>query len=65
MKLSRLEGRVVVPLDLPGSEGMPKAGDAQPTGTAPGGPVEDGTTEAPDPPNPDPIAPVEPPPPDQ
>ena len=52
-----------VPTDLPGSEGMPSAGDAQPTGTAPGQPIEGGTTEAPATPNPDPIATVEPPPP--
>ena len=52
-----------VPLDLPGSEGMPRAGDAQPTATAPGEPIEGGTTEAPAMPNPDPMAPVEPPPP--
>lgn len=53
-----------VPLDLPGSEGMPRAGDAQPTETAPGGPIEEGTTEEPATPNPDPVAPIEPPPPD-
>ena len=54
-----------VPLDLPGSEGMPRAGDAQPMGTAPGEPIKGGTTETPATPNPDPVAPVEPPPPAQ
>ena len=56
-------GDDTVPLDLPGSDGMPRAGDAQPTATAPGEPIEGGTTEAPATPNPDPVAPVEPPPP--
>ena len=56
-------GEDTVPLDLPGSEGMPSAGDAQPTATAPGEPIEGGSTEAPATPNPDTIAPVEPPPP--
>jgi len=48
-----------VPLQLPGSEGMPSAGEAQPVGTAPGEPIL-----APEQPNIDPIAPNEPPPPD-
>ena len=52
-----------VPLDLPGSEGMPRAGDARPTAPAPGEPIEGATTEAPATANPDPVAPVEPPPP--
>jgi hypothetical protein len=63
--LGRAGDEQTVPLDLPGSEGMPRAGDAQPTGTAPGQPIAGGPTEAPAAPNPDPVAPVEPPPPAQ
>ena len=65
LQSSRAGDEQTVPADLPGSEGMPSAGDAQPTGTAPGRPIEGGTTEAPATPNPDPVAPVEPPPPAQ
>lgn len=42
------------PVVIPGN--MPPAGEAQPVGTAPGGPIE-----APETPNIDPIAPNEPP----
>ncbi len=61
LQSSRAGDEQTVPTDLPGSEGMPNAGDAQPSGTAPGQPIEGGTTQAPAIPNPDPVAPVEPP----
>ena len=47
-----------VPLELPGSEGMPPASQAEPNAQAPGHPVDSGE---PTPGAIDPIAPVEPP----